>query len=127
MTGLKASYVENQYKILHREILPFNWTDVIAGRSLLSVEESVGGLIVYPASDKVSYPFAFNSFPFLVTCDIVSCDFSVFTEFKCRKCHFFTPANTSAVRHLERVRHVCSFVKQNLFPNYPRRLRCTLT
>lgn len=55
VTGLKASYVESQYKTLHREILPFNWIDIIENMSLLSVEKLVGGLFVYPASDEVSY------------------------------------------------------------------------
>jgi len=56
VTGLKASFIENEYKAKYREILPLNWTSTIENMSLLSVEKLLNGLVVYPASDEVIDP-----------------------------------------------------------------------
>lgn len=47
--GVKCELIETEYKILYQQILPLDWLDIIKNRSLLSVEELVGGNIaVYP-------------------------------------------------------------------------------
>ncbi|XP_065221872.1 tudor domain-containing protein 7B-like isoform X2 [Planococcus citri] len=48
-SGLKSETIETKYKNAHQQILPLDWLDLIKNRSLLSVEELVGGSIaVYP-------------------------------------------------------------------------------
>lgn len=48
-SGLKSDTIESKYQLLHKQILPLDWLDIVKNRSLLSVEELMGGIMaVYP-------------------------------------------------------------------------------
>ncbi|XKL62677.1 hypothetical protein PGB90_002510 [Kerria lacca] len=51
--GLKSEMIETKYKLVYQEILPFNWLDIVRDLSLLSVEQLVGGIFVYPSTEVI--------------------------------------------------------------------------
>lgn len=55
--GLKIEALESRYKEIHNENLPTDWLYIIKEYSLLSVEELVGGMFVYPPEVFIAFLF----------------------------------------------------------------------